>query len=466
MLQFFKLNDPFRLVGILLFLGIFRLPYFLLGTPMIQPEMVWLLIGERMASGIPMYDGIMDDTGPFSALFYGLLHFLFGKSLTAHHVLAGFVVFFQVAYLNHLFIRYKTYKENTYLPAIVMLVYFHLSYDFLILSPSLLGNTFILLAFGQLFSQTALNKNATESILLLGLFGGIALCFHFPLVVFFPLMVVFGVVIGGFNFQQLALSVTAYLLPFALVALYFFWIEGLEEFFVEFVLASRKIQRSVHTTVGELAFVFFMPILLSIFGFFAILLVKKLYINQQKQNQLMILYLICASFTVFLANRTIGYQFLGLIPVFAFYTVHYLNSIRRPVFQSALFYLILLGMPFIGVSWFFYKKNDPTYHQYAVMEGPEYAITKGTNVLVLGKDLGYYREASLATPYLNFAMAKPYLENRRDFGQMAKINRFFVEEQPEWVIDEEGVFGAMLPFYPQIQALYEQEASDRYRLKK
>lgn len=466
MLQFFKLNDPFRLVGILLFLGVFRLPYLLIGTPLIQPEMIWLLIGERIANGIPMYGGIMDDTGPFAALAYGLLYALFGKSLTAHHVLAAFVVFFQVAYLNYLFIRFKTYKENTYLPAIVMLVYFHLSYDFLILSPSLMGNMFILLAFGQLFSQTSLSKNATESILLLGLFGGIALCFHFPLVVFLPLMIVFGVVIGGFNFQQLSLVVTAYLLPFALVAMYFFWIEGLEEFFVEFVLASRKIERSLHTTIGELAFVFFVPAIFSTLGFLAILLVKKLYVNQQKQNQLMILYLVCASFTVFLANRTIGYQFLGLIPVFTFYTVHYLNSLRRPFLQSALFYLILLGAPFIGASWLFYKQKDPTYYNYAVKEGSEYQFTAGASILVLGEDLGYYREAKLATPYLNFSMAKPYLESHNSFGQMAKINRFFLEEQPEWVIDQEGVFAAMLPFYPQIQEWYVQDSPGRYRLKK
>lgn len=449
-----------------MFLGLFRLPYYLIGAPLVQPEMVWLLIGERIAGGFAMYGGIMDDTGPFSALTYGVLHLLFGRSPSAHHLLAALVIFFQVVYVNFLFIRFKTYKENTYLPAIVMLVFFHLSYDFLILSPSLLGNTFILLAFGQLFSQTAVNKNSTESILLLGLFGGIALCFHFPLVVFLPLLVVFGIVIGGFNFQQLLLTVTAYLLPLTLVGVYFFWIDGLEEFFVEFVLASRKIEGIVHTTLGELAFVFFLPLLLSALGFFAILLVKKLYINQQKQNQLMILYLVCASFTVFLANRTIGYQFIGLIPVFTFYTVHYLVSLRRPFFQSLLFYVLLLGTPFIGVSWLFYKQNDPTFFEYAVKDGQEYGMVDGSSVLVLGRDLGYYRQASIATPYLNFAMAKPYLSDRERFERMAKINRFFMDERPDWVIDEEGVFGEMLPYYPQIQSLYEWDGEIRYQLKK
>ncbi len=428
--------------------------------------MVWLLIGERMAGGFAMYGEIMDDTGPFSALTYGLLHFFFGRSLFMHHLFAAFVIFFQVTYLNFLFIRFKTYKENTYLPAIVMLCFFHLSYDFLVLSPSLLGNTFILLAFGQLFSQTAVNKNSTESILLLGLYGGIALCFHFPLVVFLPLMVVFGMVIGGFNFQQLLLAVTAYLIPLALVGVYFFWIEGLEDFFIEFVLASRKIEGLVHSTLREIGFVFFLPLLLSTWGFFAILLVKKLYINQQKQSQLMILYLVCASFTVFVANRTIAYQFLGLIPVFTFYTVHYLVSIRKPILQSLLFYVLFLGTPFIGASWLFYKQNDPTYFEYAVKDGPEYHFSDGASVLVLGKDLGYYRNAPLATPYLNFAMAKPYLADLENFENRAKINRFFREERPGWVIDDEGVFGDLLPNYPQIQAMYELEEINRYRLKK
>jgi len=87
-------------------------------------------------------------------------------------------------------------------------------------------------------------------------------------------------------------------------------------------------------------------------------------------------------------------------------------------------------------------------------------------VLVLGRDLGYYRHASLATPYLNFAMAKPYLSDRGSFESMAKINRFFIEERPEWVIDEEGIFGELLPYFPQIKALYELDGELRYRLKK
>lgn len=465
MLQFFKVNDPFRLVGILLFLVLFRLPYHWLGAPVTQPEMVWLLIGERIAEGHVMYSDIMDDTGPFSTVVYGLLHLLFGRSLLAQHILASLIILFQVTYLNFLFIRFKTYVENTYLPSIIFLILFHLSYDFLVLSPSLMGNTFILLAFGQFFSQTAVNKNSTESILLLGLFGGAALCFHFPLIVFFPVMLGFGVMMGGFNFQQLILAVTSYFLPIALVSLYFFWIDGFMDFVEEFILASRMIDGPVHTSYGELLFIFGLPLTVSLFGFFSIALVKKLYVNQQKQNQLMILYFVCASCTIFLANRVIAYQFLGLIPVFTYYIVHFLASLKKEYAQSLLFYTLFLGIPFIGYSWLFYKKNDQTFYNYALQSGESYSFTEGAKVLVLGNDLGYYQHASLATPYLNYAMAKPFLTDLGTYQRKAEVYRHFSDDKPEWVVDEEGVFSELLLLFPQMQTLYTKESEYLYKLK-
>jgi len=466
LLQFFKVNDPFRIVGILLFMVLLRLPYVWLDIPLLHPEMLWMLIGERIDGGFAMYTQIMDDTGPLSAFVYGVLYALFGRSVWAYHGFAGLIILFQVVYINVLFIRYKSFQENSYLPAITMLALFHLSYDFLVLSPSLMGNTFILLAFGQLFSHTTIKRNSTESVLLLGLYGGFALCFHFPLIVFFPFMVICGIFISGFNFQQLSLSVTSYLIPISMYGIYSFWTDSLGDFFREFVLASRQVSAVVHMPYNELFVLFSLPILLSFLGLVLTFGFRKMYVNQQKQSQLMVLYFICSCSVVFLANRTISYQFLGLVPVFTYYLVHLLWVTKNKYRQSFLFYLYLLVIPLLGYGWLFLKKNEPaTFSNYAIIKSDRHQLQKGAPVLVLGNDLGYYLEASPATPFINIGLAKQYLEDLEDYRKKTTVFRHFMEESPQFIVDEEGIFNRILPYFPQLGQRYEQISEGVYQLK-
>ena len=466
MLRFFKVNDPLRLLGILLFVVLLRLPYLWLGLPVLQPEMIWMLIGERMHNGYAMYSEIVDDTGPFSALLYWAIYTLFGRSFSAFQVVASLIIFFQVIYLNFLFLQFKSYQESSYLPAIVMLALFHLSYDFLTLSPSLMGNTFILLAFGQLFSQTAINRSSTESVLLLGLFGGISLCFHFPLIVFFPVMVICSLFISRLNFQQFLLSVTAYFIPFSLYALYAFWTDSFGEFFREFVLASRMLTPVSHTSYQELVTLFSVPFLLSLVGLVLTFGLRKMYVNQQKQSQLMMLYFLCSCSVVFLANRTISYQFLGFIPVFTYFMVHLFWSIKSKYIQPAVFYCYLLIIPALGYAWVYRKMAQPNeLATYAIVEPTHSIPPSGAPILVLGDDLGYYLDARPATPFIHYGLAKQYLLDLDDFGKKTKIFYHFMNERPEYIMDQEGVFESILPYFPPLALRYERISEHVYRLK-
>src|SRR5690606_21326684 len=163
--SFFRINDPFRMIGSLLLLLVLRSPYWFMDLPLLQAELVWTLIGERMAAGHSMYVGIIDDTGPLSAGAYWLISLVAGRSVVAFHLAAGALLLFQIAFFNSLLIQYKAFEDNTYIPALVMTILLGFSYDFLILSPALMGTTFILLSLGQLFSHTVRHQEHPESVL-------------------------------------------------------------------------------------------------------------------------------------------------------------------------------------------------------------------------------------------------------------------------------------------------------------
>lgn len=142
-----------------------------LSFPLTEPRLLWMVLGERLSDGYYLYLDVIDDTGPLSAGFFTFVHFAFGRSELAFELIGRLLVLFQIIYWNTVLIRYRVFEENTYLPAIIMAALFHLSFDMAGLSPALLGSTFLVLAIGQLFSHTVLQKETSESTLLIGIYG-------------------------------------------------------------------------------------------------------------------------------------------------------------------------------------------------------------------------------------------------------------------------------------------------------
>ncbi|MCH7410284.1 hypothetical protein MM239_12825 [Belliella sp. DSM 111904] len=466
MLRFFKINDPFRLLGILVLLLIYSGFYYLvLGAPITQPELIWMLVGERLADGFHMYTDVIDDTGPLSVGVYWILHEIFGRSFFVYKMLAFLIAIFQITYINTLFIQYKSFDENTYIPAAVMLVLFHLSFDMLVLSPALMGGTFLVLALGQLFAQTVLQKEGSDSVLLAGVFGGIAACFHFPLIIFLPFLVVSGIAISGFTFRQFLLSLVGYFLPLSLCALYYFWIDALPEFVFEYIFASRVVDVYPHVTILALIGIFALPLLLAVIGYFVGVWFKVITVNQQKQRQLLFVYVIFAVLSILITNRRTPYQFVIIIPSLTYFITQIFVYVTQRKALLVFTFLLFVGVPLSGYLWLGLTKQSGLLDQYQLKVEQKHQISKGKKVLVLGKDTAYYWESQPATPYLNYKLSDRILKDFDDLSDMAGVYQQFLLEKPELVIDQEGTFPALLERIPQLGDMYHVQGVGIYVLK-
>lgn len=449
LLSFFRINDPSRLIVIIAVLLLMSSIYiWVLQVPLLQPEMIWLLIGERMADGKHMYLDIIDDTGPLSAGVYWICHLIFGKNVMVYKILAISVVLFQIVYINNLYIKYKSFEENTYIPSLVMVILFHLSFDMVTLSPALLGSTFVMLALGQLFSQTVLQKEGSDSILLVGIFGGIAACFHFPLITFLPFLMVAGIVVSGFSFRQLILAFISYLLPLTFCAIYYFWIDGLFTFIDHFIISSRNIESYAHVAYKDLAILFSLPLFFGTLGFFVGLIVKSQTVNQQKQLQLTLIFLIFAVGSLLLTNRRTPYQLIVIIPGLAYFITFLFVAFKKGRPIKILAALFVFGIPIMGYTWTFLQINSGQINSYAIETSEKHRITEGKKVLVLGEDLGYYHRASFATPYLNYRLSKINLNDNSSLQRTALIFQNFINEKPDVIVDEDGVFAELIEKMP------------------
>lgn len=463
MLSFFRINDPFRIIGIVLLFLLFSAPYILMDIPLLSPELTWMLIGERMSDGHYLYVDIIDDIGPLSAYIYWLIDMAVGRSWWTYKILAALLILFQIAYLNRLFIAYRAFEDNSYIPALVMITLFHLSFDFLTLSPALMGTTFIILALGQLFSLTLLKQESTESVLMVGIFGGIATCFHFPLAIFLPFLIFTGIMVSGFSFNQLILSLVGYFQPLVFCAIYFFWIDAFPQFISEFILATRLTQIYPHVGYLDMVVLLLVPMAFTFGGYFIGTLLKSITVNQQKQKQLMVLFLIFALLSVLLANRRTPYQMVVILPGMTYFISQIYIYLEKRRLINLFFYLFLLLVPSVGYFWCFQKIQSGEIYNYAVNE--EVSSPQKNKILVLGDDIDAYQNAELATPYLNFRLSKRILTNYQDFDKMTQVYLNFKNEKPSKIIDQEGVFKNLLHYLPPLQEMYREEKNGIFTLK-
>jgi hypothetical protein len=103
---------------------------------------------------------------------------------------------------------------------------------------------------------------------------------------------------------------------------------------------------------------------------------------------------------------------------------------------------------------------------YAVVVSEKHRETAGKSILVLGSDLGYYQEAKLATPYLNYNLSKKILGENTNFSETAVIYKHFRREKPKMIIDQEGLFEQLLTKIPILKDSYLKKSDGVYVLRK
>lgn len=461
LLSFFKVNDPFRLIGVGLFALILTLVYLLWNPfPLTNPQLIWMVLGERLAEGHFLYLDVIDDTGPLSAAFFAIVDLFFGRNKLAYELIGRTLILIQVIYWNTILIKYRVFDDNTYLPAIIMLALFHISFDLLSLSPTLLGSTFLILALGQLFSQTVLQKETSESTLLIGLYAGLATGFNPNYILFLPYMIFTGIAISGFSFRQLMLSLVGYFLPILLISVYYFWNDGLEAAFDIWPLIFQSDKYQFQSYLSWLILGAF-PVLLALVGYFLSAVLRGSTINQQKQRQLIIIWIFFSAMEFFLIKRQASYQLVIFIPGLTYLITQFFLNMGRGMIAKLSFYLLIIGLP--GFAFWYWHGSVETNSDYFVEDsGP---IEYPGSVMILGEDISPYLHSEMNGPFLNYKLSKLYLERKRDLPERAKLFQLLQSEKANVVLDQDGVFNKLLQDYPELSRQYDTPEPGVFLLK-
>jgi hypothetical protein len=463
LLRYFRINDPYRLVALLILLLIIYLPLFLDPPEITKPELHSMLVGEKLHDGSRMYQDISDNTGPLSAWFHALLDIFFGRSLLARHIVAFVIIFFQSAFLGIIFITKKVFNENTFIPCLIFSILYFFSFDTLSVSDELLGSGFLLLALSNLFKEIEFRMPRDETTFNLGIFLSLASLFYLPYLIF-----LFGIIIILFLFartdlRKFLLLIFGFLLPHLLVITLTYLNGEVRPLWNNFYLSSLTFNKQFLVTTKTLVILGSIPVLYLVTS---IVMLNRLARFSKYQSQLLqsIFLWIGFCFIYFLFCRDLRPQTLVvLIPPLTFLFTHFLLLIRRKKFAEMNTWILLAGIVTTSYMARYHKLGGVDYSN-LIITPIEEQTPKGKKILVLGNESAYYVNNRTATPFINWDLAKQTFETPEYFESVTTVYKGFISDPPDVIIDHNQLMHAFLDKIPVLKNQYAKKGNLYERL--
>lgn len=469
MLRFFQSYFPYQYVSLLGLLLLIRLPLLLHSFPLLIPELNWMIVGEQISQGNLLYRDIWDSVSPLSALVYWGMDTLFGRSLVALHGAATLVAVFQIVYFNYLINTRDIFPERTFWPGLLYMLFMHLSFDCMTLSPVLMSTSFLLLAFGTLVRQMD-RRGATDEVFEVGFYIGVAALFYLPSALFIIWAVLSLLFYTGATFRQYSLSLFGFLFPFAATILFYYLFDSLDDFNRNLLAAVFRVRQYSLSDFQSLLVSLFIPLGLGVLGFVSLLNRSGRYVNfQQRIQQIMAIWFVVVVLSIGLMPFLAPMMFLSFVPPMAYFTYFYFEGVRRAWLAEVTF-----TMAFILILLFFYQgalglipgSGLGRLSSLQVQPSPLPATIRNQRILIIGEDLSAYRYNRLATPYLNWDLSKYDLKNLDNYEAVINIFDHFRKDPPDYILDRENVVEKLFQRAPALANQYEKtDITDVYKRK-
>ncbi len=456
MLTYFRVNDPYRVIGVFILLILIRLPYLLYGAPITIPELNWMLVGETMAEGNTLYSGVRDNIGPLAALIYSFIELLFNRSTVVYVILAIFLTTIQSLIFNNFLLNKKAYNENTYVPALVYVLLSSFSFDFYFLSPVLISLTWILLALRNVVYRVE-SRSRDNRILSTGIYIGLAALCYLPGIIFLLSTIIAYLLFANISFRRYLLLLTGTALPFLVSMTYFFLTDAMDAFIEQYILSFQNFSQHVYTSPLTLLYIGMVALIFLLLSMYRVGQMR--FTNQQnKLQQIMFINILATLATLFFVHDLAPYHLLPFVPPVAFFVTHYLLSIRKFLLGELATVLLATLTILNGYAFLFGLFSlDRVFErsELLVEETPYDELVSGKDILVIGDRLSIYRNARLATPYLNWQLSAPQLQGINYFSNLTAVYNHFSGDMPEVIIDLEYVMPQLQSQIPLLESSYQ-----------
>lgn len=271
-------------------------------------------------------------------LYQAIIRILSSGNAVFTSALAYVLLYIQSMQLTYLVNNYRMTNKSTYLPAMAYLLITSFLPEWNYLSPALVCNTFIIMAFVQLF-QLYHQPVANSRIFNIGLLLGIASFIFFP-VVLFALAILMGMLIlRPFRLNELLLLLLGLLPPFYFYAVYLYLTDKFTTAalvpFINFNVPD------VDESLWKMISIVLIGIPFVAGGYYIQSHLRKMLIQARKNWSILLLYLLIAFMIPFTSEaKAFDNWIMALPPFAAFHACAFLYPPRK--WLSTLLFLVML----------------------------------------------------------------------------------------------------------------------------
>jgi len=468
LLSLFKINDPYKILIILLVAVIIQLPIFISGINITLPEIEWHMVGAKLVEGGELYIDIYYPIGPLSAQVYRLLSFITPDGYLIYRILGLLLVIVQAVIFNLGLIQYKAYNQNTYVPSLIYVILMMGMEDYITLSPQLMGLTFVLFSISLTFKIIEGRKRVEEDFLKIGLFSGFAALFY-PLYILLLIPILIALIFFANTIvRRYLLLVFGATLPFFLTWLKFYWYNQLDEFYfnLDFLFMVGN-ENSLISWKGLFG-MFLIPGLILLYSFLRVMQSLRFINYQVRLQKYYFLYVIFGILIVILDYHKSSHILIVLIPVMAFFITHLFLMLRKIIIAEIFFisFLSLIVFQNYNSSFGLIKGSEflDYSNQYAISQIAP-SENQGERILVMGNGTSKYFGNYLSTPYLSWVMLEHQIGQLDNYNTVVDIFENFKKDLPEIIIDERSAMPELISKIPELSKLYTKRSNEVYSLK-
>lgn len=462
MLRFLRINDPYRLLAILFFLILFSLPLMINPPAITRPELKAMVIGEAVGNGQLMYAEVYDPTAPLAAGTFGVIEWLIGRSVMGRQIIALILIFFQAAFFAILLINNKAYNDNTYVPGFIYGLLCFVSFDFLSVTPELLGSTVLLLALNNLFREIEFRVERDGIIVNVGFYIGLASIFVFTYSIFLVAAFVILFVFTRISFRKSLLLLFGFFLPHVVLVVLFFYKDALPVLWTNFYL-----ENFAHTDVNlisgkSLLVLGAIPATYFVFSLFMMTREARFTKYQSQLFQVMFLWVVFCVIEVFLTRQLSPHSMIIMIPSLAYFFSHYLLLIRRRWIAEMMLWMLIIGV--ISISNMAMKGNIASidYSRMYVSTPKRTTPVTDKKVMVLGDDLSVYKDNKLGGYFLDWRLSQRTLGETQYYENVLKVDEMFQQHPPDVIVDKLGMFNGLASRIPSLNMKYRKQGENVY----
>lgn len=463
MLRYFRINDPYRLLGVLVLMVLASLPLLIDFPSLTIQEISDLVVGERIGSSV-LYVDLVDRTPPLLALLDGAMNFLFGRAMLPRHLFALVLLFFQAAYFGILLINNRAYNESTYVPSFLFGFLCFFSFDVLSLSPEVMASTLVLVSLNNIFKEIEFRVDRDSIRLNMGIFLGLASLIVFSYSIFLLGAILILVLFARTSFRKISLLILGFMLTHGIVITYYYYLGNLPDLWRNFYAANLSQAGWSLIDFHSLLYLGILPLFYLVLSMFMLNRDAHFTRYQTQIFQVLFLWWAVAALELFLHPGLAPNNFITLLPPLAYFISHYLLLIRRKRIAEFMVWLLIAGLLTVNyvsrdgrISHINYTGLFParsTYHD----------SVQGKRVMVVGTDIGLFANNQLAGGFWDWPLSRPYFEHPDYYENLIRIHAAFQKDAPEIIVDEQGLMPPVLQRLPRIQRMYQQEGAI-YRLR-